>query len=96
MEEFFKALKQLKKTEKRHTVTIAGTVIEVSLDKKLEIQRVGEDNYILQEGKIMRKPIEKNRNRQMELQKSKPGIVFLDHNPYWPISEGEEGYEWRR
>lgn len=96
MNEFIKALKQLKVIKKTFTVTIEGQTIEVSLDKKLEIQRVGENNYMLQEGNIVRKPVEKHRNSQLELKKSDHGIVFLDHNPYWPIGNEKEGYKWDR
>ena len=44
---FFEAFDSSKPVVKKHTVTIQGNEVEVSLGKKLEIMRAGEDKYIL-------------------------------------------------
>ena len=45
-EDFKKALEGLTQKKKVHTVTIQGLSIVVSLEKKLEVQKHGEDAYV--------------------------------------------------
>ena len=40
--------------KKIHTVTIQGKTIEVSLEQSLEVQRHGEDAFLIKDGKIIR------------------------------------------
>ena len=50
--------------QKKHTVTIEGKVVEVSLEKCLEIKRTlgGEESYMFKDGQIVRRPIKKPKN----------------------------------
>ena len=43
---FFEALENSKPIEKVHTVTIQGQSVVVTLEKKLEVMRHGEDAYM--------------------------------------------------
>ena len=53
---FFDALKDFKPTPpKKHYVTIDGNKIEVPLQKHIEIQRVGIENYEYKNNEIVRK-----------------------------------------
>ena len=63
-------------------VNIQGNVIEVSLEKKLEIQSAGEEAFILEDGKIIRKPIVKTPTKATMLIKHKIGGHFCDGDPY--------------
>jgi len=58
---FFEAFDRRKPVVKKHTVTIQGNEVEVSLGKKLEIMRAGEDKYILKGNEIVVKSMPKNK-----------------------------------
>ena len=57
MSSIFEALRNRpRKQPKKHFVKVGGKEIEVSLEKKLEIIRRGEDRYMLEENQIVLKP----------------------------------------
>jgi len=84
---FFEAIS---KTEhppvKKHMVTIQGKTIEVSLEKKLEILRTGEDRFMLDGTTIKLKPVKKTKRRF-------PVLKDLDGDPYW--IDTAKGFSWQ-
>ena len=92
---FFEALDKLKTVEKKHEVTIQGKTLSVSLEKKIEIIRAGEDKYMIKDGQIERKPKTKTKRTFPVLKSNRPGYVFYEGNPFWVARHGEEGYEWQ-
>ena len=80
---------------KIHTVCIQGKEIEVSLQKKLEIQRAGEYSFILKDGQIVPKPRKKVSLTCPQLVKADIGGHFCDGDPYWITEIAEEGYQWQ-
>jgi hypothetical protein len=98
---FFEAAKQVwskAPKEKKYTVTIEGKEIEVSLEQSLEVQQVGEEAFMLQDGKIVRRPIKKNDLKNLVLKKQLPGksgYKFYDNDPLWVESIVEEGFSWQ-
>ena len=83
------------KKKKIYTVNIQGKEIEVSLEKSLEIMRCGEELYMLEGGKIVRRPIKKNNLRKSVLKKSDKGYKFYNNDPLWVESIVEEGFSWQ-
>ena len=79
--EFFK-----KPIVKKFKVTIEGKELEVELKKKLEIQQVGEDKYMLEGNNIVLKPKPKT-NRTF------PMLEAHNQDPYW--IETDEGILWQ-
>ena len=64
MSAIFKALANLPKREpKKHFVTVDGKEIEVALEKKLEMIRHGFDQYMMEDGKIVLKPVPKIKSK---------------------------------
>ena len=96
---FFEAAAEVwgKEPEKKkiYTVNIQGKEIEVSLEKSLEIMRLGEELYMLEDGKIVLRPIKKNNLRKSVLKKSDKGYKFYDDDPLWVESIVEEGFSWQ-
>lgn len=93
MNDLFKDI-QLPKP-KKHFVEIQGQKIEVSLEKKLEIQQRGIDKYIFEDGQFIIKPVPKKKRSYAELTKSDSGYRFLNQDPYWPTEITEGGYTWQ-
>ena len=71
---------------KKYTVTIQKEQVEVTLEKKLEIQKVGEDKYMLEGKSIRLKPVSKTERRFHEPAKQ-------NQDPYWV--ETRERFEWQ-
>ena len=80
---------------KKHVVTIQGKEIEVDLAKKLQIQRAGEDKYMLQNNVVVLIPIPKTNRRFPELRTDENGYNFHEGDPYWVQGTIEEGYTWQ-
>ena len=96
MDELLKAIKSMPAPKKKiHTVTIQGKTIEVSLEQSLDVQRHGEDAFILQDGKLARKPIENKHLQSSVLKKDKRGCHFYDDDPFWIEKIDNEGYTWQ-
>jgi hypothetical protein len=95
MSEVYNALATFpKRPEKKHFVTIQGTKIEVSLQKKLEIMKHGEQNYIMKEGDIVIKAPPKAKTQYSVLKKSKKGYRFCESDIHWPVDVMEGGEAW--
>jgi len=96
MEDIFKAFASVPPPKKKiHTVTIQGQEIEVSLQKKLEIQQAGEYAFIIKDGKIEPKPKKKAVVKYPVLVKAEIGAHFHDGDPYWIDRVDKEGYQWQ-
>ena len=96
----FEALDNFKNTiEKKHTVTIEGETVEVTLEQKLELLKTGTDVWTIQKNNtgtmLIRKPIVDKEQQQTELVSADPGIKFYEHNPFWPMEHGIGGYKWQ-
>ena len=85
MSDLFDALRNIKVVPKRHFVTIQGQDIEVSMEKKLEIIRNGEADYVLQDGMPVRRTKKPRRNSFRE-------IKNFSSDPYWPT----ENFVWEK
>ena len=96
MSKVFDVLKNLPPLpEKKHTVTVQGKIIEVTLQKKLEILKHGEEKYIMKQGEVVLKPVVKAKIRFNKLVKGGKGHKFVDENPFWIDGQAEEGYTWQ-
>ncbi len=94
---FFDALKDFKPTPKKvHTVTIEGQSVVVTLEKKLEVIKHGEDAY---EWKTNTEFVRKKRipveQRQPLMYKADKGVNFYKKNPFWVKNIDKEGYIWQ-
>ena len=99
MSELRKALQGLPQVKmKKHYVTIQGKRYQVDLEKKLEIMRNGEENYMIKPAKfgpeILLKPTPKAKTRYPTLQRSTKGYVFQDGDIHWPNAIVEGGEAW--
>ena len=94
---FFEALENFKPTPKKiHTVTIQGQSVVVTLEKKLEVIKHGEDAY---EWKTNTEFVRKKRipaeQRQPLMYKADKGVTFYKKNPFWVKNIDKEGYIWQ-
>jgi len=99
MSEVFKALESFKKRpEKKHYVTIQGKQYQVGLEKKLEIMKHGEENYMIKPAKfgpeILLRPKPKAKTRYSVLKTAEKGYVFQDGDIHWPTGTTEKGETW--
>tara|TARA_B100001059_G_C17476879_1_gene399763 strand:- start:134 stop:436 length:303 start_codon:yes stop_codon:yes gene_type:complete len=96
MSAIFDALKNLPELKpKKHFVMIDGNEIEVTLEKKLEIMRHGEDKYMVEDSKVVLKPIPKIKSKFKKLIESEKGYYFVDNNIHWPEKVAEGGKTWQ-
>lgn len=99
MKEFFDALAKLPQKEpKKHFVTVEGKQFEVSLSKKLEMQRVGEQNYLVKTNKFGNEFVLKpktNKRGYKILKKADSGYNFYDHDLYYPKDQVRGGWQWQ-
>jgi len=96
MSELRKAMERWKPTPKKvHTVSIQGQSLVVSLEKKLEVMRHGEDAYMWKSAtEIMLKPKTKPKTQYPILKKATKGYVFQDGDIHWPKAVMEGGEAW--
>jgi hypothetical protein len=94
---FFDAINNIEPPkEKVHTVTIAGQSIVVTLEKKLEVMRNGEDAYKWKSAtEFVLKPKPKVGIVYPQLRKADKGYNFYDNDPYYPKDIVEEGFAWQ-
>ena len=98
---FFDAVKNFKpnSTNKKHFVTIGNKEVEVSLQKKLEINRHGPEKYELIETKeglsVKLKKVILGKFEQTELVKAEKGYKLYKKNPFYVESIGDNGYTWK-
>ena len=93
---FFEAVENFKPKKKVQTVTIQGQSIVVTLEKKLEVMKHGEDAY---EWKTNMEFVRKKRipaeQQQPTLHKADKGYTFYKKNPFWVKNINKEGYKWQ-
>ena len=99
MSELHKALQGRKpRPVKKHFVTIQGKQYQVGLEKKLEILRHGEENYMIKPAKfgpeILLKPKPKPRTRYPILKRAEKGYSFQQGDIHWPNAIIENGETW--
>ena len=96
MSEIFKALESYKPPKKKvHTVTINGQRVVVTLEKKLEVMRHGEDAYMWKTAtEFVLKPQPKIKAQYKTLKKLEKGYNFYDNDPFYPKEIVEGGYSW--
>ena len=92
---FYEAFNNWKHVDKKHFVTIADKKIEVSLQKKLEIDRHGVEKYELVDGVVKLKLIATVNIPQTELVKAEKGYKFYGKNPFWVEPIGDNGHIWK-
>ena len=97
MDELLKALQGLPGIKpKKHFVTVDGKQIEVSLKEKLHIRQHGEDNFTLDEGKVVRRQPKAIKSKYRKLLPSENrGYHFMDDDIHWPERIGEGGLTWQ-
>ena len=96
MSAIFKALANLPKREpKKHFVTVDGKEIEVALEKKLEMMRHGFDQYMMEDGKIVLKPVPKIKSKFKKLVDVDKGYHFIDDDIHSPEKIDKGGKAWR-
>ena len=97
MTKFWEALSSHKQIEKaKHTVTIASKQYEVSLEKKLEVIKHGEENYMIVDNEIVKKPVQAKVIKHSLLKLADKGYKFVDNDPHWIESTIEGKYKWRK
>jgi len=96
MSEFLKALQGLQPLPKKvHTVTIQGQSLIVTLEKKLEVMKNGEDAYMWKSPtEIILKPKIKPKTQYPILMKATKGYLFQDGDIHWPNAVAEGGSAW--
>ena len=96
MSELLKALQGLPPAQKKvHTVTIEGQSLVVTLEKKLEVMKNGEDAYTWKSPtEIILKPKTKPKTQYPILKKATKGYVFQDGDIHWPKAVVEGGEAW--
>mgnify|MGYP004205290359 CR=1 FL=1 len=93
---FFEALQKLPEPRiKKHFITVQGKEHEVSLKKKVWAIEQGEENLIIQDGEIVRKPTEAFA-RYPILQKAETGYFFEADDIHWPKNIGKGGVRWQK
>ena len=93
---FFDALANFKPKKKVHTVTIQGQSIVVTLEKKLEVMKHGEDAYMWKTNmEFVRKKRIPAEQRQSLMHKAGKGYTFYKKNPFWVKNIDKEGYIWQ-
>ena len=94
---FFEAFKNISEPKKVvPKVTIDGREFEVSTELFKEIQKHGEQEYTVDNDKIVMKPRSPARSKYPVLAKSEKGYNLLDGNMFWPTDKVNGGYEWTR
>jgi hypothetical protein len=79
---------------KKHFVDIDGKQHEVSLEKKLEVLKHGEENFVLKDGKIVLRPPLKRKTVYPVLKEVDRGYVFEQNDIHWPSGTAEGGMAW--
>ena len=96
MSELLKAIQNLpKQNVKKHFVNIDGNEIEVTLQKKLDIMRDGEDKFTMKDNEIVLKPVPKAKTKYPILKKAKKGYAFEQGDIHWPNAVIEGGAIWQ-
>lgn len=96
---FFDAIKNFKPRQKAHSVEINGKTVQISLEKKLQVQKKGIENFDLVTNKDGYDLIEKTKTAKKQkfkkLIKSETGYRFIDNDIHWVSGVGKDGYTWQ-
>ena len=97
MSSIFEALGnfQNKKKDKKHFAKIEGKDIEVTLEQKLNIIKHGEGAFMLEDGKIILKPVSKIKSKYKKLLDAEEGYYFHDDDIHWHKAIGKGGKSWQ-
>ena len=98
MSDFLKDLQALQKPIKTkvHTVTIDGQSIVVSLEKKLEVMRHGEEAYMWKTAtEFVLKPPKQKHATYRVLKVAKQGYKFYQGDIHWPNAVVKGGKAWQ-
>lgn len=96
MSEFLKAFEQLPTPPvKRHFVTVQGKQCEVSLEKKLEVIKNGEENYVITKFGIALRMPSRPKTRFTVLKEADNGYKFEQGDIHWPNSVEQNGETWQ-
>ena len=98
MTDFIKELQALQKPtkEKVHTVTIGGQTIVVTLEKKLEVMKYGEDAYMWKTAtEFVLKPPKTKKTRYSILKTTPQGYQFEEGDIHWPNGVVKGGKAWQ-
>ena len=98
MSELLKALKALPEVKpKVHTVCIQGQNVVVTLEKKIEVMKHGEDAYHwISATEFELKPKPKPKTQYRTLEKTKVGYSFEKGDIHWPNAVIEGGLTWQK
>jgi len=92
MDKDFWSQVRVPEVKKTHTVTVEGKTVEVDLDTKLKVQKLGEDKWTWQDGKLVEKPKPKASGVvYAQLKDSEEGYELLDGHAYWPSHRSKNG-----
>ena len=97
MSELLKALQSMAPLKpKVHTVCIAGKNVVVTLAKKLEVLKHGEEAYHwISATEFALKPPPKLKTQHRKLIKADRGYFFYDNDIHWPNEIAEGGVTWQ-
>lgn len=91
----FEALGNLPEPKKKKFfLTVEGKEYEVSLQKKVWGQGIGEKNLTVVDGVIVKKK-NVNKTRWRTLQKADKGLHFVSNDIHWPEKVDEGGVTWQ-
>ena len=92
---FFEAINNLPPPrEKKHHVVIQGQQVEVSLQRKLEIIRHGEENFMISDDEIVLKPRPSPKTVYPILKTADKGYYFEQGDIHWPNDFRGGGKAW--
>jgi len=93
MSEIFK-IPKVATVVKKHFVNVDGKQHEVSLEKKVEMLKHGEENYMFKDNRIVLRPPLKRKTVYPVLKQADRGYVFEQHDIHWPCGTEEGGMIW--
>lgn len=95
---FFDAVNNSPPVKKKvHTVCISGQNVVVTLERKLEVIKHGEEAYhwISPTEFALKPPPSRQGIVYRTLERKDPGYVFHKGDPHWPIGIEQGGYTWQ-
>ena len=81
--------------QKKFFVTVQGKEYEVSLEKKIWAKDIGEENLVIKDGEIAKKPVKSLKTIYPTLKEAEKGYLFEDNDIHWPNKIAEGGMTWQ-
>ncbi len=81
--------------QKKFFVTVQGKEYEVSLEKKIWAKDIGEENLVIKDGEIVKKPVKSLKAIYPTLKEAEKGYLFEDNDIHWPNKIAEGGMTWQ-